>query len=130
MRYYCDYCDMYLPHGSSKSRRQHNYGWKHRANYKAFYQNLFLKQQKEVLAKKRHLLPAAVVAQIERELAQFQQPMGGGGMSAGAPQVIGRGGAVHGIPTQTINPLIHQVQQGSNQSRFAMPSNAGRPPRF
>ena len=35
-RYYCDYCDMYLTHDSAVGRRQHNYGWKHRENYKLF----------------------------------------------------------------------------------------------
>ena len=36
-RYYCDYCDMYLTHDSAIGRKQHNYGWKHRENYRVFY---------------------------------------------------------------------------------------------
>uniref|UniRef100_A0A7S3PDU6 Matrin-type domain-containing protein n=1 Tax=Aplanochytrium stocchinoi TaxID=215587 RepID=A0A7S3PDU6_9STRA len=43
-RYYCDYCDMYLPHDSAVSRRQHNYGWKHRDNYRIYYERLALPQ--------------------------------------------------------------------------------------
>lgn len=72
MRYYCDYCDMYLPHGSSTSRRQHNYGWKHRANYKAYYQNIYVKQQREILDSQRHLLPPQMIQDIEREIMQLQ----------------------------------------------------------
>eukprot|EP00890_Picochlorum_soloecismus_P006465 jgi/Picsp_1/681/NSC_00675-R1_u1 small nuclear ribonucleoprotein c protein len=37
MRYYCDYCDAYLTHDSPLVRRQHNSGFKHKANVKAYY---------------------------------------------------------------------------------------------
>jgi U1 small nuclear ribonucleoprotein C len=37
-RYYCDYCEVYLTHGSFRARRQHIYGWKHRENVKLYYQ--------------------------------------------------------------------------------------------
>lgn len=72
MRYYCDYCDMYLPHGSSTSRRQHNYGWKHRDNYKAFYKNLFIAQSRKLLEEKRNEMKPSEVAEIERQLLQLQ----------------------------------------------------------
>jgi len=39
-RYYCDVCDLYLSRDSEGGRRQHNYGYKHRENYVAFYKKV------------------------------------------------------------------------------------------
>ena len=63
-RFFCDYCDTYLTHDSvrrscwtcttpalfspsflvvvvqAKGRKQHNYGWKHRENFRLFYQQV------------------------------------------------------------------------------------------
>ena len=36
-RYYCDYCDAYLTHDSPVVRKQHNTGYKHKANVKSYY---------------------------------------------------------------------------------------------
>ena len=36
-RYYCDYCDAYLTHDSASVRKQHNSGFKHKSNFKAYY---------------------------------------------------------------------------------------------
>ena len=36
-RYYCDYCDAYLTHDSASVRKQHNIGFKHKANVRAYY---------------------------------------------------------------------------------------------
>ena len=36
-RYYCDYCDAFLTHNSEAVRRQHNTGFKHKANVRAYY---------------------------------------------------------------------------------------------
>ncbi|KAL6527617.1 hypothetical protein OROMI_029428 [Orobanche minor] len=37
-RYYCDYCDTYLTHDSPSVRKQHNAGYKHKANVRCYYQ--------------------------------------------------------------------------------------------
>lgn len=36
-RYYCDYCDTYLTHDSAAVRKQHNSGYKHKANVRNYY---------------------------------------------------------------------------------------------
>lgn len=36
-RYYCDYCDTYLTHDSPAVRKQHNAGYKHKANVRNYY---------------------------------------------------------------------------------------------
>jgi U1 small nuclear ribonucleoprotein C len=36
-RYYCDYCDTYLTHDSPVVRKQHNSGFKHKANVRNYY---------------------------------------------------------------------------------------------
>eukprot|EP00924_Labyrinthula_sp_SR-Ha-C_P015950 snap_masked-scaffold_4-processed-gene-14.26-mRNA-1 protein AED:0.49 eAED:0.51 QI:0/-1/0/1/-1/1/1/0/83 len=72
MRYYCDYCDMYLPHSSATSRKQHNYGWKHRDNYKAFYQKLYAKQKREELERNRDSLPAHLIKEMESKIRAYE----------------------------------------------------------
>ncbi|CAK9175886.1 unnamed protein product [Ilex paraguariensis] len=37
-RYYCDYCETYLTHDSPSVRKQHNTGYKHKANVRTYYQ--------------------------------------------------------------------------------------------
>ncbi|OUS41999.1 U1 zinc finger-domain-containing protein, partial [Ostreococcus tauri] len=36
-RFYCDYCDAFLTHDSSTVRKQHNSGFKHKANVRNYY---------------------------------------------------------------------------------------------
>ncbi|ABO94751.1 predicted protein [Ostreococcus lucimarinus CCE9901] len=36
-RYYCDYCNAHLTHDSATVRKQHNSGFKHKANVRAYY---------------------------------------------------------------------------------------------
>lgn len=60
-RYYCDYCDTYLTHDSPSVRKQHNAGYKHKANVRAYYQQ-FEEQQTQSLIDQRikeHLGQAA-----------------------------------------------------------------------
>ncbi|XP_031494976.1 U1 small nuclear ribonucleoprotein C-like [Nymphaea colorata] len=47
-RYYCDYCDTYLTHDSPSVRKQHNAGYKHKANVRTYYQQ-FEEQQTQSL---------------------------------------------------------------------------------
>ncbi len=37
MKYYCDYCDVYLTHDSQSGRKQHNKGRKHQENVRQYF---------------------------------------------------------------------------------------------
>ncbi|KAM7275436.1 hypothetical protein ACFE04_017302 [Oxalis oulophora] len=65
-RYYCDYCDTYLTHDSPSVRKQHNAGYKHKANVRQYYQQ-FEEQQTQSLIDQRikeHLGQAAAFHQV------------------------------------------------------------------
>ncbi|XP_008777384.2 U1 small nuclear ribonucleoprotein C-like [Phoenix dactylifera] len=65
-RYYCDYCDTYLTHDSPSVRKQHNAGYKHKANVRSYYQQ-FEEQQTQSLIDQRikeHLWQAAAFQQV------------------------------------------------------------------
>ncbi|KAL5561580.1 hypothetical protein UlMin_031327 [Ulmus minor] len=65
-RYYCDYCDTYLTHDSPSVRKQHNAGYKHKANVRTYYQQ-FEEQQTQSLIDQRikeHLGQAAAFHQV------------------------------------------------------------------
>lgn len=65
-RYYCDYCDTYLTHDSPSVRKQHNAGYKHKANIRSYYQK-FEEQQTQILIDqkiKEHLGQTVVYQQI------------------------------------------------------------------
>ncbi|XXG66048.1 hypothetical protein AAC387_Pa05g3600 [Persea americana] len=78
-RYYCDYCDTYLTHDSPSVRKQHNAGYKHKANVRTYYQQ-FEEQQTQSLIDQRikeHLGQTAafqqqVGATYNQHLASFQ----------------------------------------------------------
>ncbi|XP_048534462.1 U1 small nuclear ribonucleoprotein C-1-like [Triticum urartu] len=75
-RYYCDYCDTYLTHDSPSVRKQHNAGYKHKANVRNYYQQ-FEEQQTQSLIDQRikeHLGQAAafqVGAPFNQHLLQY-----------------------------------------------------------
>jgi len=48
-KFYCDYCDVDLTHDSYNGRRQHNYGWKHRENVKAYYAKYVIQAREEAM---------------------------------------------------------------------------------
>ncbi|KAL2631654.1 hypothetical protein R1flu_016340 [Riccia fluitans] len=60
-RYYCDYCDTYLTHDSPSVRTQHNAGYKHKANVRAYYQQFEEQQTQSLIDQKvkEHLGQAA-----------------------------------------------------------------------
>ncbi|XP_021906898.1 U1 small nuclear ribonucleoprotein C isoform X2 [Carica papaya] len=65
-RYYCDYCDTYLTHDSPSVRKQHNAGYKHKANVRTYYQQ-FEEQQTQSLIDQRikeHLGQTAAFQQV------------------------------------------------------------------
>ncbi|KAG5381594.1 hypothetical protein BRARA_I00206 [Brassica rapa] len=81
-RYYCDYCDTYLTHDSPSVRKQHNSGYKHKANVRTYYQQ-FEEQQTQSLIDQRikeHLGQAAAYNQVggvfnQHMLARPRLPM-------------------------------------------------------
>ncbi|XP_077218959.1 U1 small nuclear ribonucleoprotein C-like [Tasmannia lanceolata] len=67
-RYYCDYCDTYLTHDSPSVRKQHNAGYKHKANVRTYYQQ-FEEQQTQSLIDQR-------IKEHLGQTAAFQQQVG------------------------------------------------------
>ncbi|ONK60140.1 uncharacterized protein A4U43_C08F14810 [Asparagus officinalis] len=103
-RYYCDYCDTYLTHDSPSVRKQHNAGYKHKANVRTYYQQFEEQQTQSLIDQKikEHLGQAAVQYQVGAAFNQFLQanpqrprppilplPMGAPQMPIGSPFVPG-----------------------------------------
>ncbi|KAF7120816.1 hypothetical protein RHSIM_Rhsim13G0017700 [Rhododendron simsii] len=65
-RYYCDYCDTYLTHDSPSVRKQHNAGYKHKANVRTYYQQFEAQQNQSLIDQKikEHLGQTAVYQQV------------------------------------------------------------------
>ncbi|KAL8234284.1 hypothetical protein R6Q59_020384 [Mikania micrantha] len=65
-RYYCDYCDTYLTHDSPSVRKQHNAGYKHKANVRIYYQQYEAQQNQYLIDQKvkEHLGQAAAYQQV------------------------------------------------------------------
>mmetsp|Transcript_10603 Transcript_10603/g.48710 ORF Transcript_10603/g.48710 Transcript_10603/m.48710 type:complete len:90 (-) Transcript_10603:974-1243(-) len=49
-RYYCDYCDAHLTHDSPSVRKQHNAGYKHKANVRNYYMQFEEQTTQSILA--------------------------------------------------------------------------------
>ncbi|WPT13785.1 U1 small nuclear ribonucleoprotein C [Picochlorum sp. SENEW3] len=116
-RYYCDYCDAYLTHDSALVRKQHNAGFKHKSNVKAYY----LQYEEEAQVR------------LWAELNGFAPPPGGPfppGMMVRPPPGMGQGppppshGGVRppmyppsvGGPGPMQQPPPHQQQQQQYQA--------------
>ncbi|KAJ6931904.1 U1 small nuclear ribonucleoprotein C [Populus alba x Populus x berolinensis] len=65
-RYYCDYCDTYLTHDSPSVRKQHNAGYKHKANVRIYYQQFEEQQTQSIIDQriKEHLGQTAAFQQV------------------------------------------------------------------
>ncbi|XP_057460784.1 U1 small nuclear ribonucleoprotein C-like [Actinidia eriantha] len=65
-RYYCDYCDTYLTHDSPSVRKQHNAGYKHKANVRTYYQQFEAQQNQSLIDQKikEHLGQTAGYQQV------------------------------------------------------------------
>ncbi|KAI3914216.1 hypothetical protein MKW92_049076 [Papaver armeniacum] len=77
-RYYCDYCDTYLTHDSPSVRKQHNSGYKHKANVRTYYQQFEQEQTQSLIDQKiKEHLGAGGFPQIggafNQHLASFPQ---------------------------------------------------------
>ncbi|KAG9457546.1 hypothetical protein H6P81_002054 [Aristolochia fimbriata] len=81
-RYYCDYCDTYLTHDSPSVRKQHNAGYKHKANVRSYYQQFEEQQTQSLIDQKikEHLGQTAayqVGASFHQHLASLPPNMRG-----------------------------------------------------
>lgn len=91
-RYYCDYCDTYLTHDSPAVRKQHNAGYKHKANVRNYYMQFEESQLpaagdarvKEIDARSREAFQAAVAANFMSGFGG-PRPMGPPPVRPGAP---------------------------------------------
>ncbi len=81
-RYYCDYCDSFLTHESRSVRREHDSGYKHKSNVKAYYLMYSEEGQGTLEAEARGLPPPVFM----------KPPAGGGGPGGGGPGGGGPGG--------------------------------------
>ncbi|RLN07199.1 U1 small nuclear ribonucleoprotein C-1 [Panicum miliaceum] len=105
-RYYCDYCDTYLTHDSPSVRKQHNAGYKHKANVRTYYQQ-FEEQQTQSLIDQRikeHLGQAAafqVGAPFNQHLLSFP-----GAMARPRLPILPTPGMPHGFPQAPGAPLM------------------------
>ncbi|KAL8513479.1 hypothetical protein ACS0TY_012805 [Phlomoides rotata] len=64
-RYYCDYCDTYLTHDSPSVRKQHNAGYKHKANVRNYYQQYEAQLNQSLIDQK-----------VKEHLGAFRPPVG------------------------------------------------------
>uniref|UniRef100_A0A0D9VEJ0 U1 small nuclear ribonucleoprotein C n=1 Tax=Leersia perrieri TaxID=77586 RepID=A0A0D9VEJ0_9ORYZ len=109
-RYYCDYCDTYLTHDSPSVRKQHNAGYKHKANVRTYYQQ-FEEQQTQSLIDQRikeHLGQAAafqVGAPFNQHLLSFP-----GGVPRPRLPILPTPGMPLGMPQGPGAPLMPGVR--------------------
>ncbi|XP_073301026.1 U1 small nuclear ribonucleoprotein C-like [Primulina huaijiensis] len=115
-RYYCDYCDTYLTHDSPSVRKQHNAGYKHKANVRSYYQQYEAQLNQSLIDQKvkEHLgafrPPVAPYAPLRPGMPILPAPLPGGMLPPGAlllpgmrPPVLprpmpGPPGYMHGPP--------------------------------
>ncbi|XP_076952177.1 U1 small nuclear ribonucleoprotein C-like [Bidens hawaiensis] len=125
-RYYCDYCDTYLTHDSPSVRKQHNAGYKHKANVRIYYQQYEAQQNQYLIDQKvkEHLafqqmkprLPVPMMPMMPgmRPLAPLPRPIPG---YPGMPPMLAPPGAPT-MPGQVaqvaqVNPSVPgQVNNG------------------
>ncbi|CAH9133953.1 unnamed protein product [Cuscuta epithymum] len=97
-RYYCDYCDTYLTHDSPSVRKQHNSGYKHKANVRTYYQQYEAQLNQSLIDQrvKDHLVafraPAPPYAQMRPGMYPTPGPIpipGNPQLQAGAPLMQG-----------------------------------------
>mmetsp|Transcript_25880 Transcript_25880/g.72483 ORF Transcript_25880/g.72483 Transcript_25880/m.72483 type:complete len:156 (-) Transcript_25880:155-622(-) len=82
-RYYCDYCDTYLTHDSPSVRKQHNAGYKHKANVRNYFaqfedipQIMGAPDLKPPEVAAREAFQAQVAAGFQQRIAAMRPPMG------------------------------------------------------
>lgn len=123
-RYYCDYCDTYLTHDSPAVRKQHNAGYKHKANVRNYYMQ-FEEQptqgakvrDDDARSREAHEFQAHVAA-------GFSAMMAGGGL---APPPVRPVGALGGPPPRRV-PMAPRAPPGRVPPPQGFPPGGMRPP--
>ncbi|XP_073054201.1 U1 small nuclear ribonucleoprotein C-like [Primulina eburnea] len=126
-RYYCDYCDTYLTHDSPSVRKQHNAGYKHKANVRSYYQQYEAQLNQSLIDQKvkEHLgafrPPVAPYAPLRPGLPILPAQLPGGMLPLGAllipgmrPPVLPR--PMPGPPGYMHGPPMPQVLLSSGAS--------------
>ncbi|CAH9081276.1 unnamed protein product [Cuscuta europaea] len=141
-RYYCDYCDTYLTHDSPSVRKQHNSGYKHKANVRTYYQQYEAQLNQSLIDQrvKDHLVafraPAPPYAQMRPGMypTPGQIPIPGNPqLQAGAPLMQGvrlpvlprplpvAPGYVTGGPPLAAAPPVAPIPTGLQVNSFPRP---------
>ncbi|CAI5513336.1 unnamed protein product [Closterium sp. Naga37s-1] len=121
-RYYCDYCDTYLTHDSPSVRKQHNAGYKHKANVRTYYQQ-YEEEQTQSLIDQRirdHLGSVPIGSGLPIGAAAAAAAAGGGAAPGGFPQQLLR----PGMPPMGLPGM--PGMGGMPGMLFGMPGGAGR----
>ncbi|CAM6094078.1 unnamed protein product [Calypogeia fissa] len=103
-RYYCDYCDTYLTHDSPSVRTQHNAGYKHKANVRAYYQQFEEQQTQSLIDQKvkEHLGQTAAGGGTA-----FQQHLAALQAGQYKPPILG---SAPGVPPSSQSPLLSSIR--------------------
>ncbi|CAA0834791.1 U1 small nuclear ribonucleoprotein C [Striga hermonthica] len=144
-RYYCDYCDTYLTHDSPSVRKQHNSGYKHKANIRAYYQK-FEEQQTQLLLEQRIKEHQQIGAAYNQHLAAFpggppRQPVmlplhtlpfpGGAPIVPGMRPLHGMPMPIPGTPGYASAPVLPPMQPLQPSGPPASgPQNTSAPPQI
>lgn len=105
-RYYCDYCDTYLTHGSPAVRKQHNAGYKHKANVRNYYMQFEAADTQNMLDNKLKEYEARSRMEFQQFAPYGPRPMmpPGGMMRPGMPP--GMPGMPGGMPGMPPRPMM------------------------
>ena len=121
-RYFCDYCDSFLTHDSLSVRREHNAGYKHKANVKSYYLMYSEEGQATLDAEARGLPPPVFM----------NPPIGGGPPPVGGGPPMPRVGGGPPMPHAGGGPPMPRVGGGPPPPHAGggppMPRVGGGPP--
>lgn len=137
-RYYCDYCDTYLTHDSPQVRKQHNAGYKHKANVRNYFmqfeeaqtQSLIDSKIMEFEMKSRQGLqgpPGMAPIMMPRPMGPGQMPPPGLGMPPPGMGMPPPGMPMPGMPPRPGMPQM-QPPPGGFRPPQSLPPPGARPP--
>lgn len=112
-RFFCDYCDAYLTHDSAPGRQQHIRGWKHRENFKSYYQSFHqqwvMEQQMKQMQMAQEYHHQMMAQQQQMMASSFTAPPFNGQMMMPlAPNSIPSGAPLFRPPPSMIPPHFQQ----------------------
>ncbi|CAK0785943.1 hypothetical protein CVIRNUC_009156 [Coccomyxa viridis] len=117
-RYYCDYCDTYLTHDSPVVRKQHNTGYKHKANVRNYYMQFEETQTQDEIDIKIREFEERSKGAFAAQQAAFQAQLAAA--NAGGRPPMGMPGQPMPLPPRPMAP----------PPGMARPPMAGPPPGY